>query len=910
MTSFRHLGKGMENLIYNTGTAAKRTIDKLNPLSKTVSYGDYKVQLDTTGQQIEQIEKEISHIKDQIQYDRNTYKDTPGVDEGRYDDPSRLADIDIFETLLAEKKAMYGKISEHLADLEKGKRRMASGTYEYVGIDGTKYTLPEAFGGPYGDLHWNNSSSENSYLSLVDRQSKMFSGKIVDTGFGAVTPEDPHYWTEWATTLNNQLGNSLVTRKLAAGENPYEVITWLRGLGGKNLRKRLDLDVEDSKDYVLTAKNMLDQYLPDVSLQAKIAERAEITPEMLRQTFQEPSMLPTVHGHVIAENLNLVGAKKSQSIINRVFKLIGSMPEDAWARHPVYDKLYRQSLEQRINDFTALNGRPVSELPDELISSSEMGLAMRAAHADALRQTKQLLFTIDRKTNLAAFMKYVSPFFSAYENSVKTWAKLAYDKPQLVNRANLLFTAPNRAGIATNANGEPVAPEDATMDDYIWIQVPPALKNLPFIGKGLSSLDKTGVQKRSLDVIFQGSGEIPVGPYVAIPISEIVKTQPRFEDSLKWAIPFGPARSAVEALLPAWVRRQMTKAGGVEDPQYANTYALIWQTEQFKRRQKGIKTPVSDKEVKAMTDAFYNMRTVANLILPYAPTFASPYKYYIDQYRQFQEKYKQEAPTKFWETYGDDFFIFTMSLSKNNTGIGSSVTDVGNAKKYKDLVAEVSHLDPKLIGLITSSGQGAYKFSQSAYAWEQQNTVSPGSDLPFRGRQSPQESAKDNGIKLGWIKYRSVVSTLDEILKARGLTSYQQKGANDLQEIKNQVVTQLGKQNNDWYDDYNSNAKNGYQNVIKTFNLALNNKKFMADHGDDPTWKSIKVFLDFRSQVAQALATRQTKSIDSKSNTDLAAIYGGVVMKLKTDDIGFSDIYDRYFSNDPVYDKVYTEVNK
>ena len=908
-TSFRYLGKGMENLIYNTGITAKRAIDKLNPLSKTTSYDGYRIQLETTGTQIQELEKRISHIKDQIRFDRDSFKDTPGVNEGHFDDPSRLADLDIFETLLAEKKAMYDKTNEYLASFEKSKRTMATGTYNYTGIDGTVYTLPEAFGGPYGPIHWDNSSSENSYLSLVDRQAKILSGKMVDTGFGAVTPQDPNYWMEWAKTLNNQFGNSQVARMLAAGDNPYEIITWLRSIKGKTLRNRLDLEKEDAKDYVLTAKNLLDQYLPDELLQTKLAERAEITPEMLRQAFREPESLPTIHGHVIAENLNLVGAKKSKNLINSAFRLIGSMPEDAWARHPVYAELYKKSLQQRIDDFTALNGRPVSDLPDELISSSELQLAMRAAHADALRGTKQLLFTIDRKTNLASFMKYISPFFSAYENSVKTWAKLAYDKPQLINRANLAFTAPNRAGIATDENGKPVAPENATMDDYIWVEVPESLKKIPFIGKGLSSLDNMGVQKRSLDVIFQGSTEIPVGPYVAIPVSEIVKTQPTFEDSLKWAIPFGPSRNAVTGMLPGWVRRQLTKSGGQSDPQYANTYALIWQAEQYKRKSKGL-PPLSDEEVKNLTDSFYNMRTVANLVLPFAPTFTSPYKYYIDQYRQYQEKFKKDAPTEFWKTYGDDFFIFTMSLSKNNTGIGSSVDDVTNAKRYKDLVAEVSHIDPKLIGLITSNGQGAYKFSQAAYMWEQQNTVSPGSDLTFRGRQSPQDAAKDNETKLGWIKYRQAVSQLDTILQQRGLTSYQQNGAEDLQLAKNEVVKILGKQNNAWYDDYNSNAKNGYQNVIKTLNLALNDKKFMADHGNDSTWKSIRLFLDARQQIAGVLARQDVKDINSRSNLAIRLIYDTYINGLKQDDIGFSDLYERYFSNDPVYDKVYTEVNK
>ena len=827
-----------------------------------------------------------------------------------FDDPGYLADRDLFQKLLEEKQAMYDKTNEAMARLEQGKRRMSSGTYEFTGLDGTKYTLDEAYGGPLGDMHWNNASSENSYLSFVDTQGKFLSGKMVNTGFGAIEPSAPHYWTEWSATLNRQFGNSLVSRKLANGENPYEVIAWLRNTAeGRALRSRLDLDVEDSKEYVLTAKNMLDNYLPNAGLQAKLAAREEITPQMLRDNFTDPSTLPTIHGHVIQENLNLLGVKTTKNFVRNAFKLLGSMPEDAWARHPVYDKLYRQSLEQRINDFTALNGRPVSTLADDMVSTSEMQLAMKAAHQDAMRGTKQLLFTIDRKTNLASFMKLVSPFFSAFENSVKTWARLAYENPELINRANLAFTAPNRAGNAYDANGNPVAPEDATMDDYIRIEVPEALKRLPIIGKGLSSLDQMSVQKRSLDVIFQGSTELPVGPYVTIPVSEIVKNQPSYEESLRWAIPFGPSRSAVDAMLPSWVKRLKTREGGQNDPQYANTFALIWQTEQHKRREQGLK-PLSDKEVKSLTDAYYNMRTVANLVLPFAPTFNSPYKYYIDQYRQFQEKHKQDAPTKFWEAYGDDFFDFTMSLSKNNTGIGASVDDVTNAKKYSDLVSEVSNVDPKLIGLITSTGRGSYEFSQAAYMWQQENTVSPGSDVTFRGRQSPQESIKDTKINLGWIKYRSAVSKLDTMLSDAGFTSYQQSGAEAYKMVKNNYITQLGKENNDWYDDYNSTDRNKYQNVVKTFNLVLNDKKFMADHGDDSTWKSIKLFLDGRDQIAQLLSGQEVKNIDSPSNLAIRLVYDNYITGLKKDDIGFADIYDRYFANDPVYDKVYTKVGK
>ena len=250
LTSMRHMPAGLAHLVYNTGTAARRTVDKLNPLSKTMSYGDYKTQLDNIGKQIADAEKSVTDISSRIAKDKKEFKSSFGADDDYYGDPNDLADLDLFEQLLLEKRAMYDKTNEAMARLEQGKRRMSSGTYEFTGLDGTKYTLDEAYGGPLGDMHWNNASSENSYLSFVDTQGKFLSGKMVNTGFGAVEPSAPHYWTEWSATLNRHFGNSVVSRKLAAGENPEDVAVWLRNSDeGRVLRSRLDLDVEDSKEY-------------------------------------------------------------------------------------------------------------------------------------------------------------------------------------------------------------------------------------------------------------------------------------------------------------------------------------------------------------------------------------------------------------------------------------------------------------------------------------------------------------------------------------------------------------------------------------------------------------------------------------------------------------------------------------
>jgi hypothetical protein len=84
-------------------------------------------------------------------------------------------------------------------------------------------------------------------------------------------------------------------------------------------------------------------------------------------------------------------------------------------------------------------------------------------------------------------------------------------------------------------------------------------------------------------------------------------------------------------------------------------------------------------------------------------------------------------------------------------------------------------------------------------------------------------------------------------------------------------------------------------------------KKFIEANKNNPTWKSVSAYLDLRKAIAAELASRKVKSINAKANTDLRFIYDGTVNKLKQDDkLGFAYVYDRFLSQDLVYDKYLT----
>jgi hypothetical protein len=901
MASMRHLGPGMWNLMRNTADATgNRSIDLVTRRGKGMKYGEVSSEYNKVIADLTDVDAKIAKLSTRLEQN-------PG-------DTQTITDLDLLNQLRDDKITIRDAYSRRLASLEEevartGKRRIGSGEikirsrYQVNDMDGKSYTFDDGFGDDIADLHRMDASSSSTYTTLVDNQTKSLQGNLVGAGYGTVKPTDSNYWVEWARAINNDFGNSAVAVKLAKGETPEQVASWLRGTReGARLRKRLKMEPSQADEYVLTVRGLLDRHVVDDELKSMLATGENVTPELLRNKAQTLETLPDISGQILKENMELLTQNHIASAVNGAFRLIGSMPEDAWARFPLYLSMYRKSLQDRVTGFEGVK--------QGVLTPAEQNVLRKLAHADALEFVRKTLFTIDRKSNLASIglVRLSMPFFPAVENSVKTWAKLAANKPQIINRANLIWTSPNRAGFATDQEGNPVATEDATMDDYMWIQLPDKMKNAP----GLKILNNVGIQKKNLDVIFQGELALPVGPYVAVPVSELVKRKPEFEQTMKWAIPYGPERNAALALLPTWAKRQITRVQGQDNVQYANTYTLMWQTEQYKRKING-ESPATAAEIKAQVDAFYNMRSVANLILPFAPQFASPYKMYIDQYRAYQEKFGIEADAKWLEAMGEDFFDFTMSLSKNTAGSAATVSDVQSAKKYSSLIASVVEDEPKLVGLITATGRGEYEFSQAAYMWQQENTLSPTSTTPFRDRNDPATAEKKTNAEKGWIYFGQLMDGIDAEMQNRGLTSLRSKEAADLAEAKKAFITQYGAQNQDWYDDYLDTDGSKTNRVIRGFEKILNDETFMADHGDNPTWKAMAVYLEVRSAVGQELLNRGglkkgSSTLTSKSNDDLEDAMTQLTNQLKAQDIVFGDIYNRYLSRDPIYDVVYTNM--
>lgn len=911
MATLRHLGPGIKNIVNNSVRVPARLVDKYSPLGTAATLE--KVQKSSV-----RVIRELNELKTKI-----------GAAEAKLsldpEDVDLLGEVNTLKLLQEEKLAVYNSYAEALNKSKKAKPkdRIGTGTFKITTSDGQVYEIDDAFGGPLGDMFRKIASSGNSFERMVDSNTDMYARNLASKGIGAVRPTDPAYFEQWAQTLRQQFGNSAVVNKIVRGETIDDITKWLKtSPEGRDLRNRLSIPSDEAAEYVTRISNFFDTYLPVSSnLRSKLKD---ITAEDLRGTFKDPTDLPIIHGHLLEETFFNKSDNVVKKFINGAFKLLATLPEDTLARNPLYVHFYRQEARRRVDIVAGLKG--------DRISFEDQQKIMALSQKSALREMKKVLFNIERKSNLAMVMKYINPFFSAQENSYKTWMKFAVANPAIVNRGYMVWQAPNEAGLVTDQDGNIVPPGQTSGNDTMWFSLP---KGLTQAVPGLRSLTEIGVPKASLDIIFQGgldalynkgnpnlfSDIFPTGPYVAVPVAEITKNQPDTRETLKWLFPYGYPKDAASGFLPAWVQRLQTRREGQDDPQFARTYQLIWNTEQMRAKRNG-REPVSADKVLRMTKDYWNMRVAANLIMPFAPRFDTPYKYYLDKTREYRRVYGINADAKFLEDY-PEFFSFTSSLSKNPTGVQSSIAATTNLKKYDKLIGEVVNIDPKLVGLIVNDPSG-YEFSQSAYDYLYKKRVSADAPDRFLSSQSPAEAQKKTDAEKGWIQYNKFADALDAELAARGLTSIQQSGAEDLAIIKDAFINKLAVQTDAegkpmfdkksgeyvrtaWYDDYLDSDGSKTNRVIAGLSKILSDPTFLENNKNSTTWKSVDRYLEFRKVVARELLTREAKSIEAKSNADLKVIFDSFVNKLKKDDkLGFAYIHDRFLSQDLVRDKQLT----
>jgi hypothetical protein len=299
---------------------------------------------------------------------------------------------------------------------------------------------------------------------------------------------------------------------------------------------------------------------------------------------------------------------------------------------------------------------------------------------------------------------------------------------------------------------------------------------------------------------------------------------------------------------------------------------------------------------------------VAAFISPFAPSFSSPYQLQIDAYRAAQarlrddphayatagpdgEMHDRSAEEWFYDTYGPEYFALTQSLSKSKDGVPPTLEGLHAREKYQDLI----EADPELGGLIIGA-EGAGEYVGSVYDHQLATRLRPGDSTRQRETPDFEDAIKSPDIREGWIEYRRAMDLIDAERIDRGLPNLRVKAAADLAAMKRAITEKLGEKFPAWNEVRQKSDRGAWDRRLVSLTKISDDSRLNGR----PDIEGLGDYLEARELVLAELRTRDSKTLDSAGNTDLAFLWESIKGKLIEGNLAFGDLYYRYLETDPM----------
>lgn len=777
----------------------------------------------------------------------------------------------------------------------------------YRGLD---YQAP--YGGP-GESYFQLVGSTMQNIAKT-RDEMLGSLRNHYAQWTVIDPTDTDHLEQWTHAIHNQIGKSAIGRKFLEGATADDVTHWLTRGEGSALMRRIGTKGTDPEEVVGQAQAVIDMIVPlipgpDPLLLRRAALDGKVEPALLERLFPDLLTRPQVHGPMIDLNLQQgVLSGVLETLTTNAFKWIAQMPEDKLIRHPTYRALM-------VGNVRNLHDTLASQLGHSNFTPEQITRITHVARERALQQLNGLLYDGGTKSSIAHKFRMFAGFFSAWEDSITKWTRLAKTDPSILVNAGKLWMAPNEMGLGSTVDPEtgqltprvqvlkqnpktgelekaPTAWNIFDMNDesFIEARVPEWLaKRLPFD-------DRQGtvrISKASMNLVLQGNEWwLPgAGPVTQFATSLMAEANPTLmTDVYKWAIPFGPETNVAMALLPAWARRLYQSDANVTDSGYASAMVMISQSMEMEARLHQRSRPsdaVFYAEAKKRTDDFFKLRSFVNFFSPVSMQFTSPYQFYIDQYRALRQADPDTADDTFLSTYGNDFYQFTVSLSKNNLGLPASKEVWDKSQKLKDLIAEDPELAAIRMGKVADT-----EFDQYVYAAQFKQTLQSGSSKTVRERRDPLEALKENERNLGWQQYTQFMDLIDGKQFDPGMDP------EFIDFLRSYIGKSLSMGNPEFAKDYLATDREKIPNRITKF------QKLVTEPGElqKPEIRQLAKYLVIRDQFLDELTRRKAAggagTLTATANRDLAARWKLTQTNLAEENTVFGKIFWRYLSND------------
>jgi hypothetical protein len=808
------------------------------------------------------------------------------------------------------------------------KARVGTGMRTTRLYDGTVIEHPDAAQGELGDILMQRTDNADTYKLMADAPSQLFAARYGGMEELRLSSNDPRYFNGYANYLNNMWRSPSENKidpiigKFLDNQTPEQVVKWLRTTPeGKAYASKMNIDDRafkvpserlnvgtDAEDFVGNLHSAYARYLPDAEIQEAFRNN-QLDEMFLRTHFADQPSMPDIVGSVVPTSPGIEGiGGAAQAFVQKAFYFLGSLPETTLARHPLARAVYRAEMKQR-GDIALSLKRSQLDDPKAELTLDEINAFRKDAVESTRKEVNKTLFTIMRKSYAGEKMRYMMPFFNAWENSVRRWTTLSKENPVAVARAGQITSSLSNQNNYVDKDGNPST--TFSYDSKLVLPMPETfMKSMEKVpgGKGLaeairSAGSQVSIPIRSLDVMFQGELHAGFGPVVAIPAQYLELMRPDFESVLRPVIPFGADDSPIKTLLPPALQKAAQLWSGTRDGSWSRTFNTVYRYELIKYRLGERETEPTFKEINDLTQNMYKVKMLSNLVLPFAAQYDSPLGWYTQQYRKIQQAYGAQADALFLQMY-PEMGEATISASLNNTGVDATQAAVSNLKKYNGLISKIGTTTPEMIGFLVNDPDGKYDFSQAAYQWQMRNSPVPGSTDNFRGQRNPALLKQDAQKKMGWIDYRKAMDYLDQQLFAQGYTAYSERGAEELNLAKQAFTQQLATTNKDWAADFYSVDKGKWIYRMQSIETILRDPQWMQDNGSKPVVGALATYYVTRSQIARELASRKASgasgTLTAEDNSDLEGLWNQTIATLKQESLEFSSFYNRFLQNDPV----------
>jgi hypothetical protein len=804
--------------------------------------------------------------------------------------------------------------------------------------DGTLVEFEGAFQGPNGVLRRAEASSESTLNWLTERQAylafdaqkgsrtRIEGGRAtLSSDMTVVKPTDPQYFNEMARYANQFLRNDQLAMRILRGDGDTEISGWLRNQGKFYLREiNADFQADEIMGHIAEARSRIYKIFPDQQIRSLIA-REELTPEQFDVIMRGNPTLADIPGRGLAEkNFGYGTAPIRTAITNfysRIFKAIGTTPEDNLVAWPFYNNLYKRSLQKQLNIQGGL-GKNLQD-PDLIIQMQ------RSAHAEALKITNQTLYRIGNNTGMSNFLRFLVPFFNAQYNAVSVYGRLLAQKPQRIARASLLWNSPNQVATVVDQEGNVVPPgAGPEVQQYLLFTIPEGMRKSFGIPKGYD----ISIPKNSLNVFI--TGENPLAPSfglpVQIPVSVFANKRPDTLEDVKLflnkfvgetgtnvimtqVLPFGRSvPDPIRLLIPAWGQKAFARSQGLDDAGYANAVGSAMKTLKYNWIQGGKVGPhPTYAQAEALADQLFDIRIAANLTLPFAFSFRPKWVPILEDARKAIQD-PNIGPSKLDDyllaKWGESGYFVTAPTTRNVTSIRTTVGAVRNQREFNDLIVKLDDIKtPGLIGFVANFGTRQDKYSDAAANYFRGREVQPGGETRYIERRPTKDILTDREENLGWMQYEKITQKYDVKLAEVGASS-----------LSTRMAEQLGLKAD--FDAEVDALKSKYPAWAKAKDLGTGDfskskryvmglleitrdKKWMKKNGNTDTARAIVDYLLNRDYVARSLAQTEElygsrKSLDNPVNVQLKEQWETYIRDLKLWSPEFSDLYTRYLEND------------